>query len=247
MITLYGFGEDFGLPEVSPYVTKTEVQLRMAGLPYVKVATGPQSSPKGQLPWIDDDGEAIADSHFVRLHLERKYGIDFDEGLDAAARAQAWAIERMIENHLAWAMIQARWLTPVNFAKGPARFFEAAPVEIRDQLRDEALRRIAGSVSAAGFGRHSEAEALGLGVRSLAALAALLGDKPFLTGARPTGVDAIAFGVLAGLTTPYFESPLRDRALRFQNLTAYVDRMMAGVYPDFAWTPLAGACDTVPA
>ena len=31
MITLYGFGENFGLPEVSPYVTKTEVHLRRAG------------------------------------------------------------------------------------------------------------------------------------------------------------------------------------------------------------------------
>ena len=36
MIILYGAGEGFGLPEISPYVTKTEVQLRMAGLPYEK-------------------------------------------------------------------------------------------------------------------------------------------------------------------------------------------------------------------
>ena len=34
MITLFGFGAGFGLPEMSPFVTKTEVQLRMAGLPY---------------------------------------------------------------------------------------------------------------------------------------------------------------------------------------------------------------------
>lgn len=45
MIILYGFGEGFGLPEVSPFVTKTEVQLKMAGLAYRKVFALPDSSP----------------------------------------------------------------------------------------------------------------------------------------------------------------------------------------------------------
>lgn len=74
MITLYAGGENFGLPEVSPYVTKTEVQLKMAGLDFLKVPATPDTSPKGQLPWIDDDGQAVADSTFIRAHLERKYG-----------------------------------------------------------------------------------------------------------------------------------------------------------------------------
>jgi hypothetical protein len=34
---------------------------------------------------------------------------------------------------------------------------------------------------------------------------------------------------------------LRERAEQFQNLTAYVDRMMFQYYPDFAWTPLRQA------
>ena len=247
MITLYGFGEDFGLPEISPYVTKTEVQLRMAGLTYVKAQAAPTDAPKGQLPWIEDDGEAIADTHFIRLHLERKYGVDFDEGLGAAERAQAWAIERMVENHFGWTMICARWLVPENFAKGPAHFFDAAPKAVRAQLREEALRQVGDSVRAVGIGRHSEAEVLALGVRSLSALAALLGRKSFLMGPRPTGVDAAAFGMLAGLMTPYFDAPLRRQAMRFGNLVAYVDRMMAGAYPDFAWTPLARPAESVAA
>jgi hypothetical protein len=50
MITLYGFGAGFGLPEISPFVSKTEVQLKMAGLAYRKEKARPPASPKGQLP-----------------------------------------------------------------------------------------------------------------------------------------------------------------------------------------------------
>ena len=47
MITLFGFGPGFGLPEISPYVTKTEVQLKIAGLDYRKLRGRPDASPKG--------------------------------------------------------------------------------------------------------------------------------------------------------------------------------------------------------
>ena len=57
MITLYGFGTGFGLPEISPFVTKTEVQLKMAGLAYAKEKAMPPSSPKGQMPYIVDEAE----------------------------------------------------------------------------------------------------------------------------------------------------------------------------------------------
>ena len=70
MITLYGFGAGFGLPEISPFVTKTEVQLKMAGLAYRKERAMPPASPKGQLPYIVDDAESIADSTFIRAHIE---------------------------------------------------------------------------------------------------------------------------------------------------------------------------------
>ena len=61
MITLFGGGPNFGLPETSPYVTKTEVQLKIAGLAYRKERATPQQSPKGQVPFIDDGGVLIAD------------------------------------------------------------------------------------------------------------------------------------------------------------------------------------------
>jgi glutathione S-transferase len=236
MITLYGFGPGFSLPEISPYVTKTEVQLKMAGLGYEKAAGRPDRSPKGQLPFIDDDGEMVADSTFIRAHLEAKYGVDLDGGLDAGQRAQAWAIERMIENHLGWCMIHSRWVLKANFDKGPAHFFDGAPEGMRDQLRQEVYRQVNANVRAVGIGRHADEEIADLGEKSLDALARLLGDKPFMMGDEPSGVDAVMFGMLAAMLTPYFDSPLRRRAERFETLVAYANRMMARFYPDFGWT-----------
>jgi len=241
MITLYGFGAGFGLPEIGPFVTKTEVQLKMAGLAYRKDKARPPASPKGQLPYIDDDAQRIADSTFIRAHVEGKYGFDFDRDLDLRQRAQAWAFERMIEHHLYWALIGMRWVDPENFAKGPAHFFDHTPDHIRDRLREDAQFRVAENYLLSGLGRHAPDDDIDLAVRSLLALSVQLGSKPYLMGETPCGVDATAFAMLAGILSPFFVSKLRERAEQLQNLTAYVDRMMSNYYPDFAWTPLLQA------
>jgi hypothetical protein len=55
---------------------------------------------------------------------------------------------------------------------------------------------------------------------------------------RPVGVDATAFGALAGILTPFFASPLRTEVEKFDNLTSYVERMMGNYYPEFTWLPV---------
>lgn len=238
MITLYGFGPNFGLPETSPYVTKTEVQLRMAGLGFRKEQAFPEQSPKGQMPFICDDGELIADSTFIRAHIERKYGIDLDDGLDPRRRAEAWAIERMVENQLGWVVGWSTFFIPENFAKGPARFFDHVPEPRRGAMREEMMSRMRAAFLAQGTLRHSADEIEQLGARSLEALTLFLGDKLYMMGDRPTGVDAVSFSMLALLITPFFDSPLARRAEALPNLGAYVDRMMARFYPTFAWCEL---------
>ena len=155
--------------------------------------------------------------------------------LSLQARAQAWAFERMIEHHVYWALVGARWVDPENFAKGPAHFFDAVPEHLREKLREDAQFRVAENYLLSGLGRHAPDEDVDLAVRSLFALSVQLGDKPYLMGDTPCGTDATAFGALAGILTPYFTSPLRERTEHFGNLTAYVDRMMLQYYPDFVW------------
>lgn len=235
MITLYGGGPNFGLPETSPFVTKTEVQLKMLGVPYAKERAMPQQSPKGQVPFVDDDGTRVADSHFIREHLEKKLGRDLDAHLDPRQRAAAWAIERMLENHFGPCTTHARWMITDNFAKGPSHFVDGAPEEARPKLRAELQGRVRDALRAIGVARHTDAEVVELGVRSLEALSATLGDQRYLFGDEPSGVDATAFAMLAGILTPYFDSPLRRRAEGFPTLVAYTARMMKEHYPDHPW------------
>jgi len=233
MITLYGFGPAFGLPDASPYVMKTEVQLKMAGLGYLKVAGDLEKAPKGKLPYLDDGGRVVADSTFIRLHLEATYGLDFDEGLSRADRAQAWATERMIEDHLGWTLGYCRWLIPHNFANGPAHFFDDVPEPARDQVHAEVLDEVRHAMTAHGVARHSLDEITTLADRSLASLSALLGDRVFVMGERPTSVDATAFSFLASLYCEAFPSPVRDAACAYPNLAVYGERMMRMFFPQY--------------
>ncbi len=50
MITLYGFGPMFGLPDPSPFVLKTMTQLKMSGLPFGFQRADRAEAPKGKIP-----------------------------------------------------------------------------------------------------------------------------------------------------------------------------------------------------
>ena len=69
MITLYGSGPNFGLPDASPFVTKAETLLRMSKLPFEKALMSFSKAPTGKIPYIEDDGQLLGDSTLIRWHL----------------------------------------------------------------------------------------------------------------------------------------------------------------------------------
>ena len=243
-ITLYASRAGFGLPDTSPFVLKTEVQLKMAGVAYRKVAATPPQAPNGKLPYLHDGDAVISDSTFIREHIERTWEVDLDRGLDARQRAESWAIERVLEDHLYFAMVWFRWIDPDNFAKGPAQFASGATDAEREQARQAMQARKRADLHAQGTGRHTPAQIAALGERSIDALARLLGERAYFMGEHPSAVDATALGMLAGVATPFFDTPLRRAVEARPNLVAYVARMMQRYYPEHAWCPPA---DAVPA
>ncbi len=231
MITLYTFGPAWGLPDPSPFVTKTMVLLKMSGLPFETDTSGFSKAPRGKLPYIRDGETIISDSTLIRMHLEQRYGIDFDRGLTAEQRGTAWAVEKMCEDHLYWFFVHARWLEAGNFERGPAGFFKAAPVPIRPFIKLMVLRQIRRNLKGQGAGRYTDAERAILADRAFASISAILGGKPYLMGASPCGADAALFGFVGGALCPNFETQLRVKAEAYPNLQDYCQRLAQQFFP----------------
>ena len=234
MITVYTFGPAFGLVDPSPFVTKALMLLKLAGLVYREDTKGFGKAPKGKLPYIDDDGTIVADSTFIRRHIEKKYKFDFDKGLSEEQRGIAWAVEKMCEDHLYWAVVEARWLDDANFERGPATFFKIAPAPIRPVVKMMVRRKVRQNLHGHGLGRHSKEEIAELARRDLDSLAAILGTKPYLMGSTPCGADATVFAFVTGALCTCFETPIRAAAEAHANLVAYRDRFMQQFFPEAA-------------
>jgi glutathione S-transferase len=226
MITLYGFGPMFGLPDPSPFVLKTLTQLKMSGLPFRLEQATRADAPKGKIPFIRDGDLVLGDSVFILDHLKRNHGVELDQHLSTEQLGVGWALERMLEDHLYWAIVHARWAIDENFEKGPAQFFAGAPEEAK-RAGQAGMKQV---LHGQGFGRHATEEVADLATRDFAAASELLGDKPYLFGERPSSVDATLFAFTAAAATPFFDSSIRQAAERYPNLVAYQWRMMDRYY-----------------
>jgi len=233
MITLYKFGPFLGTPDSSPFVIKVMLLLRLAEAPFREAQGNPFRSPHGLLPYIEDDGIKVADSTLIRFHLEQKYRVDFDRGLSAEQKATAWAVERMCEDHLYFAMLDLRWMNRANFNKGLGRhMFGSVPALVRPLVRALLSRMNAKRLRGHGIGRLPRARNEELAIRDVAALAALLGDKPFLMGEEPCGADAIVFGMVTSILTPPLDSAVRDAMQKRANLVSYRDRVTKAYFTE---------------
>lgn len=228
MIRVHQFAPAFGLPNASPFCMKLEVYLRLAGLPYELVNDGDVlKAPKGKLPWIDDDGTVVADTHFIIEHLKARHGDPLDADLSAQDRALATAFQRLLEEDLYWAMVHTRWVDEAGWLKTRDAFFGKLPWPLRWLLPPLARRGLRSELRGHGMGRHAVAEIQAIGCRDVDALADFLADKPYLLGAQPHAIDASAYAFLANLLWAPVDSSIRDRARSRPTLEAYCQRMKA--------------------
>lgn len=140
-------------------------------------------------------------------------------------------MERLLEDRLHFIMLAERWLVDANFEKGPAMFFANVPEPARKQATDEIRTTLRTALHRHGILRHSPHERMQLADCDIAAMSALLGDKPFMLGDRPTALDAIAYGEIASCATPFFDTPLGMLVAKRENLAPYMKRIEDRFFP----------------
>lgn len=95
MLKLYQYERTWGIPNLSPFCCKIETYLRMAEIDYEIKPALPLGAPKGKLPYIEDNGQALGDSRFIITHLKSTYK-DLDKGLPEEKLALSVAMLRFI-------------------------------------------------------------------------------------------------------------------------------------------------------
>lgn len=231
MIRLHQYPPMFGIPNPSPFCMKLETWLRMTKLPFevVRVAD-PRKGPKGKVPWIEDQGRTVADSAFIIEYLKEAYGDRLNTHLSAAERATSLALQRLIEEHLYWAIAYGRFLDDEAWPRTRAEFLATFPAPLRPLVGRVVRKTIAKSLHLQGLGRHTPQEMYRLAGDDLTALSTFLGDKPFFFGAQPTELDATAYGFLAQVLWAPGARQTREHMERTRNLPAFCERMKQTYY-----------------
>ncbi|KYF70508.1 glutathione S-transferase family protein [Sorangium cellulosum] len=237
MITLYQGPAAWGIPNISPFCVKLETWLRMAGLPYEVRPGDMRAAPKGKIPYVEIDGRKMGDSQLVIEHLQRVHGDRLDAHLTPEARARGHVVRRMLDEAFYWVLVYARWAEPDGWAAYRPVIVSLLPPVIGGPIAELIRRSVKRTLRAQGTGLHTREEVHEAGKADLTALAALLGDQPFLLGAEPSSVDATAYAFLVSILHFPADSPVKRHAAAQANLVAYCERMRQRYYAD--WKPPA--------
>ncbi len=228
MLTLYSYPTLFGVADNNAYGLKVFAFLKLTGLPFRhEHIFDTSAAPRGQLPYIEDDGEKIGDSETIIAHLIRKYRLTIDDTLTPAQRETNFLLTRMFDD-LYWVMSYSRWQDE--------RYW---PV-FRDALLHEHPRLTEGDLLKArefnakryyfqGIGRFAPDAAMARGLADLAVLAKRIPASGYLHGEKPTSIDAAVYGFIANIYFYEIDTPLKQFVMAHGNIVRHCNAIHAAV------------------
>ena len=228
MLTLYSYPELFGVADNNGYGLKVYAFLKLAGAPFVhEHIFDASAAPRGQLPYIVDDGETIGDSETIIAHLVRKYGLTIDAGLTPAQRATNLLVTRMLDD-LYWVMSYSRWKDE-RFFPAFRDGFMAQHARIDEAGMNKAREYNAQRYHFQGIGRYAPDQAYARGLADLQVLADLVPAEGFMHGAKPSSIDAGIYGFIANIHFFPIPTPLKAFVTAHPNLVRHCEAIHAMV------------------
>jgi glutathione S-transferase len=228
VLTLYSYPELFGVADNNPYGLKIFAFLKLAKLPFRhEHIFDAKAAPRGQLPYIDDDGQHVGDSDTIITYLIEKYQLTIDNALTRSQRDIDLMVRRTLDD-LYWVMSYSRWKDP--------QFW---PLFRDELLKTHSNLTVAGLEDAQrynferyryqGIGRYEPPDVYKRGLADLQVLADLIGQSGFLFGPRASSTDAGVYGFVANIHFYAINTPLREFVRTHHNLVHHCDAIHAAV------------------
>lgn len=228
MLTLYSYPELFGVADNNGYGLKVYAFFKLAGVEFVhEHVFDASAAPRGQLPYIVDDGEIIGDSETIIAHAITKYRLDIDAALSAEQRRTNLLVTRMLDD-LYWVMSYSRWKDERFYPAFRDGFIAQHP-QINAEGFEKAKAYNAQRYHFQGIGRYAPEQAYARGLADLQVLAEIVPAKDFVHGAAPTSVDAGIYGFIANIYYFPIPTPLKTFVDAHANLVAHCEIIHAAV------------------
>ena len=224
-------GRSWGMPNLSPFCTKLETYLRMADVPHKLAPMKLGQMPKGKIPYVHMDDKFMGDSLLIIEELERRLG---DQALDAGLAPREAALARLARRTLEEATyfigVFVRWQMEEGWVAMRGEFRKQVPAIVLPLIRRSQKKKL----HMQGTGRHTAEELMAMGADDFAAIAELLGDKPFFLGDKPRTVDATVFAFAEAILGFPVDSPFRAAVASHANLGAYRQRIRGRWFKDLS-------------
>src|SRR5580698_1939964 len=222
MLTLYSYPELFGVADNNGYGLKVFAFLKLAGVKLThEHVFDASAAPRGQLPYIVDDGETIGDSETIIAHVTTKYRLTIDAALTPAQRLTDLLITRMLDD-LYWVMSYSRWKDE-RFFPAFRDGFIAQHAQIDAAGLEKAKAYNAQRYFYQGIGRYTPEQAYARGLADLRALAELIPAQGFVHGATPSSIDAGIYGFIANIFYFPIPTPLKAFVEQHANLVRHCE------------------------
>jgi glutathione S-transferase len=228
MLTLYSYPELFGVADNNPYGLKTFAVIKLTEVPFRhEHIFDASAAPRGQLPYIEDDGVRIGDSDAIVAHLISKYHLTIDDAVTSSQRDTDLMIRRTLDD-LYWVMSYSRWKDPQFWPLFRDAFLKAQP-RLTLAGMEAAQAYNFQRYHYQGIGRYEPAQAYQRGLADLRVLSHLIGEAGFLFSTEPTSTDAGVYGFIANIYFYDIETPLRAFVASQANLVRHCKAIHATV------------------